>query len=189
MNEELNLELVEKYPEMFLFHNFRGRGHFVFECGDGWYNILDHLFANIKAHVKNNNERFWKLDEAETMIDNGCRADVPIYLQNRIEELRNGNGVYPVEMGYPEFQQIKEKFGTARIYHSSGLTGDDYIDGLIAMAESMSETTCEECGNVGKTGNHGGNWIKTLCDEHSAARALALANNQARQDAAKWSEG
>ena len=187
MTPELNLKLIEKYPEMFLLQNFRGRGYFVIECGDGWYNILDHLFVNIQSHIKNNNERFWKIDEAETMIHNGFRDDVPQYMQNQLEALANGNGKYPVLMDFPEFQQIKEKFGTARIYYNTE-GQDDYIDGLVSMAESMSKTTCEECGNAGTIGNHSGGWIKTLCDEHSAARALAMANNQATRDAAKWSD-
>lgn len=188
MTPELNLKLIEKYPEMFLFHNFRGRGYFVIECGDGWYNILDQMFNNIHEHIKNHNSQVNKLRDAQDMIDNGYRDDVPNWLLNQIEALNNGNGTYKEEIDYPGFQQIKEKFGTARIYYNTE-GQDDYIDGLVSMAESMSGVTCEECGNVGKIGTHGGGgWVKTLCDEHSAARALAMANNQATRDAAKWSD-
>jgi hypothetical protein len=60
--------------------------------------------------------------------------------------------------------QDKEKFGTLRFYYSGG---DDSIDGMVRMAESMSAVTCEECGVPGRS-RHGG-WISTLCDEHARA--------------------
>jgi len=58
-------------------------------------------------------------------------------------------------------QQVKEKFGSLRFYYSGG---DDYIRGLVSMAESMSEVTCETCGKPGTS--TGGRWIRTLCVEH-----------------------
>lgn len=58
-------------------------------------------------------------------------------------------------------QQIKEKFGGLRYYFDGG---DDYIHGLVSMAESMAGITCEECGSPGKSRN--GGWIRTLCDKH-----------------------
>ena len=61
---------------------------------------------------------------------------------------------YPVK-----FDQIKEKWGGLRIYHNGG---DDYIDGLISMAEEMSYKICERCGCPGSPNKQG--WIMTLCD-------------------------
>lgn len=62
-------------------------------------------------------------------------------------------------------QQVKEKFGTLRFYYQGG---DDYISGLVSMAESMSGVTCEGCGNPATTsevdpekGITG--WIRTQC--------------------------
>jgi hypothetical protein len=57
--------------------------------------------------------------------------------------------------------QVKEKFGTLRFYYTGG---DDYIRGLVSMAESMSGITCEKCGKPGT--RTGGSWIKTACKEH-----------------------
>ena len=61
--------------------------------------------------------------------------------------------------------QVKEKFGTLRFYYDGG---DDYISGLVSMAESWSALACEECGAPG-TQNDGG-WIKTLCETHRRER-------------------
>ena len=57
------------------------------------------------------------------------------------------------------FDQIKEKWGGLRIYHSGG---DDYVDGIIIMAEEMSYKICERCGCPGSPNQQG--WIMTLCD-------------------------
>jgi len=61
---------------------------------------------------------------------------------------------YPVT-----FDQIKEKWGGLRIYHSGG---DDYVDGVIIMAEEMSYKICERCGCPGSPNKQG--WVMTLCD-------------------------
>ena len=61
--------------------------------------------------------------------------------------------------------QVKEKFGTLRFYYTGG---DEYISGLVSMAESMSGVTCETCGNPGKS--TGGGWIKTVCEAHSGRK-------------------
>ena len=65
----------------------------------------------------------------------------------------------PVEYYSVKFDQIKEKFGGLRVYFTGG---DDYIEGLVSMAEAWSYKTCEVCGERGKP-NKGG-WIVTLCD-------------------------
>lgn len=58
-----------------------------------------------------------------------------------------------------KFDQIKEKFGGLRVYYSGG---DDYVRGLVDLAETMSYRICENCGNKGYANKNG--WILTLCD-------------------------
>jgi len=60
-------------------------------------------------------------------------------------------------------EQIKEKFGGLRFYYQGG---DDYISGLVSMAESYADIACEDCGGIGK--RRSGGWIRTLCDAHEA---------------------
>jgi len=57
------------------------------------------------------------------------------------------------------FDQIKEKFGLLRVYHSAG---NEYMAGVVRMAEDISGSICEVCGQPGK--QRKGGWIKTLCD-------------------------
>ena len=68
----------------------------------------------------------------------------------------------------PEFRndfsltQIKSKFAGLRIYVS---ITDDYIDGIISMAFTMSMKTCEKCGSTKNTEQiRVGNWLWTLCE-------------------------
>jgi hypothetical protein len=56
--------------------------------------------------------------------------------------------------------QVKEKFGSLRFYVAGG---DDYTDGVIAMAESLSNKICENCGNAGRLYSEG-YWV-TQCEE------------------------
>lgn len=67
--------------------------------------------------------------------------------------------------------QIKEKFGGLRFYYDGG---DDYVQGLVSMAESWAGSTCEECGKPGRYRD--GGWIRTLCDEHEAERQEKMKN-------------
>lgn len=69
----------------------------------------------------------------------------------------------PLDFAYA---QIKEKFATIRIYDNGG---DEFIDGVIAMAEWLSSITCEICGKSGKLCKaKEGFWLKTLCDDDAA---------------------
>ena len=59
--------------------------------------------------------------------------------------------------------QIKEKFGGLRFYYDGG---DDRVTGMVSMAESWADKSCETCGAPGTSG--GKSWIKTLCPTHRA---------------------
>jgi hypothetical protein len=141
MRLELDKLLCEKYPKMMVNRNKNMQETCMcwgFECGDGWFNILDQLMSNIQHHIDWNNQNF----------DKG-------YTQYK-------------QVAQVTLDQVKEKFGTLRFYYTGG---DDIIDGMVRMAESMSGCTCEECGNIGKS--RGGGWIHTYCESCETKRELA----------------
>lgn len=55
--------------------------------------------------------------------------------------------------------QIKEKYGTLRLYLSGH---DEYIAGVIDMAEALSSRVCEVCGCPGSV--IGAGWLMARCD-------------------------
>lgn len=55
----------------------------------------------------------------------------------------------------------KSKFGGLRLYYEYG---DEYISGVIYMAESLSYSTCCICGEKGQLCHRGG-WFETFCDQ------------------------
>ena len=181
MKQELDKLLCERYPKMMVNRNkpmMETCMCWGFECGDGWFNILDQLMGSIQHHID------WKEKQRAGAIRyNEMAAQAKAgnfdlfeetmkalpndeYKEKRLGEIVAGD-FRPVPESIPQvtLDQVKEKFGTLRFYYSGG---DEYINGLVSMAESMSGVTCEQCGSPGTTGGQG--WITTLCETHRAAR-------------------
>ena len=183
MKQELDKLLCEKYPKMMVNRNKDMKETCMcwgFDCGEGWYNILNQLMGNIQHHIDwkekqhnwavkyNEMAQAGKNGNAELFADLVAKeyADNPTidaeYIKKRCEEMiKNPLRDVPDLIPQVTLDQVKEKFGTLRFYYSGG---DDYISGLVSMAESMSAVTCEECGKPG-TQTQGG-WIKTVCTKH-----------------------
>lgn len=159
MNEELDKKLCEKYPLIFADRNAPMNQTCMcwgFTCGDGWYNIIDRLCARIQGHIDHSHKEIeWDKKWNERVNDPELEwtAFVP-----REERVIREPIVQVVAI------QVKEKFGGLRFYYNGG---DDYIRGVVDMAEEMSYVTCEVCGNHGKYLTDRP-WIRTLCDEHAS---------------------
>jgi hypothetical protein len=72
------------------------------------------------------------------------------------------------------FAQIKEKYGTARLYWEGSLSEEagEKVDEAIDLALARSACTCEQCGKPGRLFNRGG-WFATACDEHGRGEPVA----------------
>ena len=67
--------------------------------------------------------------------------------------------------------EIKEKFGSLRIYFGTSGINQDRLRvfySLVAIAERLSEKVCILCGDTGKLVSTG--WITTKCDQHVGIR-------------------
>ena len=182
MNKENTLYLFQKYPKIFI-----GRYQpitqslmpFGCECGDGWLTILDCLCGNIQHHVDSGRERRawalkWNRKIKKAIATNTLRQFLEEQYKNYnhqhreeqiIKGLENPEALLrdvPEKVYQVVATQVKEKFGSLRFYHNGG---DDYVYGVISMAESMSAHTCEDCGKPGLMRDSG--WIRCLCDEHA----------------------
>jgi hypothetical protein len=139
--------LYEKYPNLFenrLKSPRESCMSFGVECGLGWYEIISNVCWMIKQHEDNKRwQTKWKEKKNQEIKDSmgiSIEGEEPEY--------------FPVK-----FDQVKEKYGGLRLYFSGG---DEYVEGLISMAEAFSYTVCEVCGNKAEP-NKGG-WISTLCE-------------------------
>ena len=119
MKQELDEALCAKYPKIFKYrhapmtHTAMCWG---FECGDGWYNILNQLMGSIQHHID------WKEKQRKWALE--WNTEHP-------DELREVPELVP----QVTLDQVKEKFGTLRFYYTGG---DDYIRGMVTMAESRA---------------------------------------------------
>jgi hypothetical protein len=176
MSPEKDKALVEKYPLIFANRHGDPKETLMcwgFECGDGWYNIIDNLCSLIQNHINAISERRETMSRYNIMVGDAKNDDwnafndyykhlKPQHREDYKERTLSAE-ILPIPEVIPQVVavQIKEKFGTLRFYYEGG---DEYIQGLVRMAESMSAVTCETCGAPGKT--RGPGWIRTLCDFH-----------------------
>jgi hypothetical protein len=138
MNGELENQLYGKYPQLFLNKDktpMQSPMSFGIECGEGWYEILSSLCSMIKQYE---DSIVWQTE------------------WNQKTNPEYQSDYFPVK-----FDQIKEKYGGLRVYFSGG---DQYIEGLVSMAEAMSYKICDVCGNKGEANKQG--WISTRCEAH-----------------------
>jgi len=61
-----------------------------------------------------------------------------------------------------EFRQIKEKFGSLRVYTSFST---DEVEAVIDKYEIFSRTICDVCGDPGEMRSETG-WYRVRCEEH-----------------------
>ena len=177
MKRELDEYLCKVYPKMMVNRHKNMQETCMcwgFECGDGWFQILNQLMGNIQHHIDwKEKQRKWAIDynymaaqckagNFDLFEEENKNITNEEYKNKRLAEIVAGDfRTVPESIPQVTLDQVKEKFGTLRFYYSGG---DDYISGLVSMAESMSGITCETCGKPGTS--TGGGWIKTACVEH-----------------------
>jgi hypothetical protein len=184
MKQELDKLLCERYPKMMVNRNKDMKETCMcwgFECGDGWFNILDQLMGSIQHHIDwKEKQRKWAIEYNEMaaqakagnfdLFEETTKAQPnDEHKEKRLAEIIAGDfREVPKSIPQVTLDQVKEKFGTLRFYYSGG---DDYISGMVSLAESLTGVTCESCGNIGE--RRGGGWVHTYCTPCEEARELA----------------
>jgi hypothetical protein len=184
MKSELQQKLLNKYPEFFQtdLKIYTGEKptieevgkllhqeemvlpiQFGFECGDGWYMLLDELMFEIKNHISNENRNRANEFKYKWMWNLQAYLRRKYYKNSKLKTLsewiyeKAPRGLHPpISVG---IDQIKEKFGGLRFYYHGG---DKVIDGMTSLAESLSYRICESCGSTKDVGQTQG-WIYTVC--------------------------
>lgn len=151
MRVDLDRALCAKYPKF-----YGGDEVFGFECDDGWYDLIDRLSAQIEPLVPVD-ICYCGHSKALHGPDGKCRGEYP----------DGGELCDCVEYEAHDFYvvQIKQKFGTLRVYTSYYLAA---VQAIIDTAERASASICEVCGGVGSR-HVLHNWYHvTRCDAHAA---------------------
>jgi hypothetical protein len=178
MRKELDQQLCEKYPRIFRDRNAPMNQtcmYWGFDHGDGWYNIIDMMCANIQSHINHTRKQRHDALVWNRALSRAIKGDFSTYSrlktwqQKWIDEALGDPEpqlkIVPEACPQVVASQVKEKFGTLRFYYYGG---DDIVSGIERMAESMTAVTCEKCGAPGKP--RSGGWIQTLCEEHAEGR-------------------
>ena len=139
---ELPNIFTEKYPELLKKSELR----FGIECYSGWYHLIDGVFSVACR----------ELFDIKRSINRDASQNKPYLEKVYIEKCQE----------LPVFKQIKEKFGTLRMYVNDA---DPVLNGAILLAEKMSAHICEYCGMPAKT-RKVGSWMSTICHPCTIAR-------------------
>jgi hypothetical protein len=125
MNQELDQLLCEKYPKMMVNRDKSMMETCMcwgFECGDGWFTILDQLMGNIQHHIDWNNKNFEK-----------------------------GYKQYK-QVPQVTLDQVKEKFGTLRFYYQGGDDEISGMVRMAESMSSVTCEQCGNPGTTGGQG-------------------------------------
>lgn len=180
MSPELDENLCKKYPKIFVnrYGDMRTTAMcWGFDCGDGWYNIIDALCANIQHRIDWSEKTYQMDTKYNAMLEqvlSGRREAYDEYFQTSVKDESKREEYFQTWLKVAKHRQVKdpipqaiavqvkEKFGTLRFYIDGG---NEVIHALIGMAESMSARTCEKCGSPGRL--RGKTWLYTACDAHT----------------------
>lgn len=179
MKPELDKQLCERYPQIFA-NRYADMTTTAmcwgFDCGDGWFNIIDQLCAQIQHHIDWKTAQYNRAVRYNQALINAIAGnktklteyftygevpDTRTYENVEFEIKRNQPRQLPELIQQVVATQVKEKYGTLRFYYNGG---DECISGMVTLAEGMSAVTCEQCGSPAKT--RSGGWVRTLCETH-----------------------
>lgn len=157
MEERLEKYLYKKYPELFKNESKSSKETCMCwgcTCGDGWFFLLDNLCSNITKYITRQHEMVEYYDDLEKK----GRYENPDVVYSRPSE-------YNLKVDQVHFDQVKEKFGSLRVYWTGG---DRNILTMVDFVEHLSQSICEECGkfdySIGRTLK---GWVRSLCRECS----------------------
>jgi hypothetical protein len=201
MHKLLDEYLCKKYPKIFI---DRDKGmdescmHWGLAVGDGWFYLIDTLCENIQSWV--DNPQWIDKKDPITKFKSLWNRTVwnwiiyPLIKNLPFEEYQRLSKHFQFNHAIcepPPFNlnrqvkalQVKEKFGGLRFYTSGG--NDDYVRGMISMAESLSFRICERCGKMDKDVSATKGWITTICPACAPSDVALVPRNSADKKLAK----
>lgn len=166
MSPELDKQLCENYPEIFCDRHAdmsRTAMCWGFECGDGWYALIDTLCSRLMHSATTAREDYhYACEMFQHIIDypnDYSDLEKSHYTGELLAvRLKTRN---EAEQHIPVAVQVKEKWGELCFYVKGDITPEQFE--IIRFAETLSGRICEECGNMKHTKTYRNKWHKTLC--------------------------
>jgi len=177
MKSELDKTLCERYPKIFA-DRYADMTQTAmcwgFDCGDGWFNLLDQLCAQIQSYIDWRQDQYARAERynqalAQALTGDktklteyftyGKTPDAKTHESVAFEIARCQPRLLPLLVPQVLATQVKEKFGALRFYYDGG---DERVTGMVHLAEALSGATCECCGSPAE--RRGQTWLSTLCD-------------------------
>ncbi len=171
MTPALQQQLYDRYPDLFREKDLPMSQTCMcwgIETGDGWATLLDAMCAALSTESwsgsisidmdeqREGDEPYWQY-ELPQVVCHQCKT--------KMATLRF---YYHTEYS-PEFEAMAVRFPKTAAKLRERLEG--YIDGAVAVADSLSSRTCEDTGKPGTLHSKGGSrygWLMTLCPERAA---------------------
>ena len=170
MDEKLQQQLYDKYPELFVEKDMGIHGSCMawgIDCDQGWYFIIDQLCSWIQGNLEHNwhcypKFRFTQIKEKygtlRLYFTTECMS-LEEYFKKCLEEYREHYYNCSVDSGKVVAEYAK--------YVEQCKEGDKNYEGAVSMAEHMSAHICEECGCYDDISSvsirYKNAWLKTLC--------------------------
>ena len=164
MNEELEQQLVEKYPG--ILRDWKGDPRqtcmaWGIAIGNGWYELIDNACHDVTELIGKRDVKFIA-DQIKEKFG-GLRFYYHLEKNQTILEWFEWKVMNPLMInrfwkGGREYNKIKD-FRKKYLFKSLREKISDIVD----HAEILSYQTCEVCGQPGK--RSGGGWIQTLCEK------------------------
>ena len=156
MQDKLEKYLYKKYPKLFVNEQKTMKESPMVwgcTCGDGWFFLLDNLCSAITKYIEYQHSQVEYYDDYERNFqsEGASKPYRPDYAYEKVKQVH--------------FDQVKEKFGSLRIYYTGG---DEKIQSMIDFAEFLSVSICEICGKFGySVGRTAKGWIRSTCEKCS----------------------
>jgi hypothetical protein len=171
MKEELELELVKKYPK--IFQHYKGDPRqtcmaWGMTCGDGWYKLIDMLCFKL-SHLSDTHGIQTVADQVKEKFG-GLRFYYHLEYANDTLSFADKVGSYLwkierfIGSKLYKYKLIKEWWAITNLRKRYFKSPTEQIEDLISNAEEDSYHICDVCGLPGKV--RGGGWVVTLCDAH-----------------------
>lgn len=162
MKKELVVELIKRYPELFM------EVSFDISCGDGWFNIIDMICLELYSDynsaksiyetcLQNTGTKLYPWIESSPLVTAAMIKDSYEEMHKRF-------------LALPKISQIKEKFGSLRFYASGVCESTQH---KIQFAELLSTKVCEVCGSSApnQVMCYSVGYRKTLCNSCQTKQA------------------